>query len=125
MLPGSELALKTPAAPVPAPPAETPRRALSEVRWLRSPVAVQNQTVTRLIDAHSRQIRDRISITDRCNFRCLYCLPETEEAANFYFSGTSVHPARVEAAFHFLTYEEITRVRVASGWDKQNPPDRR
>ena len=49
-----------------------------------APVAVQNQTVTRLIDAHSRQIRDlRISITDRCNFRCLYCLPETEEASGF------------------------------------------
>lgn len=26
----------------------------------------------------------RVSLTDRCNFRCLYCLPETEQAANFY-----------------------------------------
>lgn len=26
----------------------------------------------------------RVSVTDRCNFRCLYCLPETEEAADFY-----------------------------------------
>jgi len=38
-----------------------------------------------LQDSHGRIIRDlRISITDRCNFRCVYCLPETEEAANFY-----------------------------------------
>jgi len=29
----------------------------------------------RLIDSHGRTIRDlRLSITDRCNFRCLYCL---------------------------------------------------
>ena len=38
-----------------------------------------------LIDSHGRILRDlRVSITDRCNFRCLYCLPETEAAQNFY-----------------------------------------
>ena len=38
-----------------------------------------------LIDSHGRVLRDlRVSITDRCNFRCLYCLPETEAAHNFY-----------------------------------------
>lgn len=38
-----------------------------------------------LTDSFGRIIRDvRVSLTDRCNFRCLYCLPETEEAANFY-----------------------------------------
>lgn len=37
------------------------------------------------IDSHGRSLQDlRVSVTDRCNFRCLYCLPETEEAANFY-----------------------------------------
>ncbi len=37
-----------------------------------------------LRDSHGRVMRDlRVSITDRFNFRCLYCLPETEEAANF------------------------------------------
>ncbi len=40
-----------------------------------------------LIDSFGRVLGDlRISVTDRCNFRCLYCLPETEEAANFYRS---------------------------------------
>src|SRR5215470_7609308 len=30
-----------------------------------------------LIDAYGRQISDlRISVTDRCNFRCVYCMPE-------------------------------------------------
>ena len=30
-----------------------------------------------LIDPFGRTIRDlRISVTDRCNFRCTYCMPE-------------------------------------------------
>jgi cyclic pyranopterin phosphate synthase len=30
-----------------------------------------------LFDSHGREIKDlRISVTDRCNFRCTYCLPE-------------------------------------------------
>jgi GTP 3',8-cyclase len=43
-------------------------------------------TVSNLLsDSFGRVMRDlRVSLTDRCNFRCLYCLPETEEAANFY-----------------------------------------
>ncbi|HEY8559013.1 MAG TPA: GTP 3',8-cyclase MoaA [Pyrinomonadaceae bacterium] len=32
-----------------------------------------------LIDSYGRQIRDlRVSLTDRCNFRCFYCLPDGE-----------------------------------------------
>jgi len=31
----------------------------------------------RLVDGYARQISDlRISVTDRCNFRCVYCMPE-------------------------------------------------
>lgn len=69
----------------------------------------------------------RVSITDRCNFRCLYCLPETEEAANFYrskfdalrnpkpFALTPIRYAWKPKA-ELLTFEEIERVvRVAAG----------
>lgn len=66
----------------------------------------------------------RVSITDRCNFRCLYCLPETEEAANFY--QTRFHPPSAtpsvpiqygwKSRSEILSYEEILRVvRVAAG----------
>jgi cyclic pyranopterin phosphate synthase len=40
------------------------------------PVSVENHFLT---DAYGRRIRDlRISLTDRCNFRCFYCLPNGE-----------------------------------------------
>jgi len=74
-----------------------------------------------LADSHGRILRDlRVSITDRCNFRCLYCLPETEAAQNFY-RGHWAHlpnPAPiVQQWVHksaLLSFEEIERVvRVA------------
>ena len=38
---------------------------------------VSNNTV--LKDSYGRAIRDlRVSLTDRCNFRCFYCLPHGE-----------------------------------------------
>ncbi|MBA2621912.1 MAG: GTP 3',8-cyclase MoaA [Acidobacteria bacterium] len=50
-----------------------------------------------LRDAHNRSIRDlRISLTDRCNFRCFYCLPNGEPPL-----------ARKDT---ILTFEEIIRV---------------
>ena len=65
----------------------------------------------------------RISITDRCNFRCLYCLPETEAAADFYrrkSTDSTEAPQPIQHEWkprsHFLTYEEITRIaRIATG----------
>jgi cyclic pyranopterin phosphate synthase len=76
-----------------------------------------------LIDSHGRVLRDlRVSVTDRCNFRCMYCLPETEAAANFYqtrFQSPSTHSPREilrewQPAAKILNFEEIERaVRVA------------
>jgi GTP 3',8-cyclase len=76
-----------------------------------------------LIDAQGRVLHDvRVSITDRCNFRCLYCLPETEAAQNFYH-GHWAHlpnPAPIVQQWvprtHILSFEEIERViRLAVG----------
>src|SRR5215510_13988073 len=70
-----------------------------------------------LIDSHGRIIRDmRISITDRCNFRCLYCLPETEAAQNFYRGHWAHLPNSTPIVqqwvprTHLLSFEEIERV---------------
>jgi len=70
-----------------------------------------------LIDSQGRILRDlRVSLTDRCNFRCLYCLPETEAARNFY-RGHWAHlpnPAPIVQQWvpkaHILSFEEIERV---------------
>jgi GTP 3',8-cyclase len=57
--------------------------------------------VTPLIDTFGRTHDNlRISVTDRCNIRCFYCMPE--EGVKF------------EAKEHVLTFEEIERfVRIA------------
>lgn len=77
-----------------------------------------------LVDSHGRVIRDlRISVTDRCNFRCLYCLPETEAAAEFYRGRFAASPKDSKPIHRewapparILSYEEIARVvRIAAG----------
>src|SRR5262252_7850549 len=70
-----------------------------------------------LIDSHGRVLRDlRVSLTDRCNFRCLYCLPETEAAHNFYRGhwahlpdSAPIVPQWVPKS-SLLAFEEIERV---------------
>ncbi|SHI40500.1 GTP 3',8-cyclase MoaA [Pollutimonas bauzanensis] len=59
-----------------------------------------------LLDARRRPLRDlRISVTDRCNFRCTYCMPREVFNAHHEFMP---HGA-------LLSFEEITRVaRVAA-----------
>jgi len=50
-----------------------------------------------LIDPYARRVKDlRISITDRCNFRCAYCMPE---------EGMRWLPRD-----ELLSYEELARV---------------
>ena len=80
-----------------------------------------------LADSHGRTIRDlRISVTDRCNFRCLYCLPETEAAANFYRERWRSRPKipihrRWKPKHEILSFEEmerIARIAVACGIEK-------
>jgi cyclic pyranopterin phosphate synthase len=54
-----------------------------------------------LFDQRQRALRDlRISVTDRCNFRCSYCMPKDV--------FTSDYPYLPQSAL--LTFEEITRL---------------
>jgi len=53
--------------------------------------------MSRLIDPFQRTIRYlRVSVTDRCNYRCFYCMPSQD--------------MEWEARSEFLTFEELTRV---------------
>jgi cyclic pyranopterin phosphate synthase len=58
-------------------------------------------------DQAGRGLRDlRISVTDRCNFRCCYCMPRDVFGADFPFMKSS----------ELLSFEEIVRVaRVFAG----------
>jgi GTP 3',8-cyclase len=58
-------------------------------------------------DRLGRPLRDlRISVTDRCNFRCVYCMPKAVFGAGYRFLDRR----------ELLTFEEIARVaRIAVG----------
>jgi cyclic pyranopterin phosphate synthase len=54
-----------------------------------------------LVDARGRRVRDlRISITDRCNFRCVYCMPKTVFGRDYPFLPRA----------DLLSFEEIVRL---------------
>jgi GTP 3',8-cyclase len=53
------------------------------------------------LDTFGRPLRDlRISVTDRCNFRCVYCMPKEVYGRDHHFLERR----------ELLTFEEITRV---------------
>jgi cyclic pyranopterin phosphate synthase len=63
---------------------------------------------SRVADTLGRPLRDlRISVTDRCNFRCTYCMPKDVFGPDYKFLPRS----------EVLTFEEITRLaRVFKGY---------
>ena len=64
-------------------------------------------------DTFQRPLKDlRISVTDRCNFRCTYCMPLDEYE---WIERTEI-----------LTYEEIARLAAlfVRAWCRQDPLDR-
>ncbi|MBE6184560.1 GTP 3',8-cyclase MoaA [Heyndrickxia ginsengihumi] len=53
-----------------------------------------------LVDALNRPLLDlRISVTDRCNFRCVYCMPETDGKTYCFMKKSQL-----------MTFEEIVRL---------------
>src|SRR2546422_5010225 len=58
----------------------------------------------RVVDTRGRALRDlRISITDRCNFRCVYCMPKEVFGRDYEFLPRE----------QLLTFEEIERLARA------------
>ncbi len=69
---------------------------------------------SQLTDAFARKFYYlRLSITDVCNFRCTYCLPDGYKPSGVTNKG-------------FLTVDEIRRLRAPSPvWAPKSAPDRR
>ncbi len=65
-----------------------------------------------LVDTRGRALRDlRISVTDRCNFRCTYCMPKEVYGRDFQFMERS----------QLLSFDEIHRlvkISLAHGIEK-------
>ncbi len=71
-----------------------------------------------LTDTRKRPLRDlRISVTDRCNFRCVYCMPKTVFGRDFQFLPRAQllsfeEIARLAGIFHGLG---VTKIRLTGG----------
>jgi cyclic pyranopterin phosphate synthase len=76
-------------------------------RHATAPSLLAPVTPGRLADTLARPLHDlRISVTDRCNFRCVYCMPKEVFDANYAFLPQG----------ELLTFEEIVRLaRVFRG----------
>jgi cyclic pyranopterin phosphate synthase len=67
----------------------------------QAPEPLVLQPGAHFVDAFGRPLRDlRISITDRCNFRCVYCMPREVFDKNYVFLPRS----------KLLSFEEISRL---------------
>src|SRR5579863_10355899 len=63
-------------------------------------------------DSLGRPLRDlRISVTDRCNFRCTYCMPKEVFGRDFHF----LPPASL---LTFAEIDRLARIFVAQGVEK-------
>ena len=61
--------------------------------------------MSQALDAFGRPLRDlRISVTDRCNFRCTYCMPKEVFGHDYRFLDRK----------ELLDFDEITRVARAA-----------
>ena len=64
-----------------------------------------DQVVAPASDRFDRPLKDlRVSVTDRCNFRCVYCMPKSVFGKGYKFLPKS----------ELLTFEEIERVVSAA-----------
>ena len=72
-----------------------------ETNYVLRPSPVSSGTGAVVLDRLGRPLRDlRISVTERCNFRCVYCMPKQVFGKNFRFIPHS----------DMLSFEEITRL---------------
>lgn len=87
-------------------PLPLPRAAGETAPGATAPGARRLPSTGRLADRLDRPLRDlRISVTDRCNFRCVYCMPKAVFGRDYAFLERD----------ELLSFDEITRLaRVAA-----------
>jgi GTP 3',8-cyclase len=67
-----------------------------------------------LLDGHGRRIGDlRVSVTDRCNFRCQYCMPA--EGLPWLERDEVLHFEEIERLVALLAAMGVTDVRLTGG----------
>jgi cyclic pyranopterin phosphate synthase len=67
-----------------------------------------------LLDGHGRRIGDlRVSVTDRCNFRCQYCMPA--EGLPWLERDDVLHFEEIERLVGLLASMGVTDVRLTGG----------
>jgi cyclic pyranopterin phosphate synthase len=82
----------------------------------RAPHGVRGR---RLVDAHGRTIRDlRISITDRCNFRCVYCM---DPSARFASADTLLSVADFARVARIACSLGVRKIRLTGGEPTMHP----
>ena len=78
-----------------------------------APAPPQAVHADKLFDAHGRQIRDlRLSITDRCNFRCVYCMaPDVKYIPKMQLLTLDEYVRIIKVAMSL----GITKLRITGG----------
>lgn len=69
-------------------------------------------------DTRGRALRDlRISITDRCNFRCVYCMPKEIFGQDFVFRDRSelLSFEEIERLARIVVARGVTKLRITGG----------
>src|SRR5690348_7179804 len=76
---------------------------------MTAPIPLNIRTIAAPADALARPLRDlRISVIDRCNFRCPYCMPEEQYAHDHAF-------LRARERLSFDEIERLARIFVSLG----------
>ena len=86
---------------IPLTDARTAESAAARDAFVRAAAEAPPVEVAQAIDVRGRPLSDlRISVTDRCNFRCVYCMPKDVYGRDFPFLAHA----------ELLTFEEIARI---------------
>jgi cyclic pyranopterin phosphate synthase len=89
------------AAIIPLNDVRTPAASAARDAFVRDAARAPEASASAADDRRGRPLRDlRISVTDRCNFRCIYCMPKSVYGRDFPFLPHA----------ELLTFEEIARI---------------